>query len=132
MASWELKTTNEEDIFNLRHASLRYVIERSFGVVKQRFPILNSMRKYPFDVQIDIVYACTALHNFIGVHQSIPDLYDAIDESSVDGSDADDTGDDNGRNTDESSNRNLKQWRDDIAIAMWNDYLIYINNAGLN
>jgi len=31
---------NPKELFNLRHASLRNAIERIFGVVKRRFPIL--------------------------------------------------------------------------------------------
>ncbi|KAG6498554.1 hypothetical protein ZIOFF_038274 [Zingiber officinale] len=34
--------TNAKELFNLRHASLRNVIERAFGVLKKRFPIIAS------------------------------------------------------------------------------------------
>jgi hypothetical protein len=50
---------------NLRHSSLRNVIERSFGVLKSRFPIFNYMTSWLFDVLIDIVYAAITIHNFI-------------------------------------------------------------------
>ncbi|XP_028116143.1 putative nuclease HARBI1 [Camellia sinensis] len=33
---------NSRELFNLRHASLRNAIERAFGVLKKRFPILGS------------------------------------------------------------------------------------------
>ena len=36
-----LKPNNAKELFNLRHASLRNVIERIFGVVKQKFKILG-------------------------------------------------------------------------------------------
>ncbi|CAL5441606.1 unnamed protein product [Camellia sinensis] len=35
-----------KELFNYRHSSLRNVIERSFGVLKNRFPILRSMPNY--------------------------------------------------------------------------------------
>ena len=35
-----------KELFNRRHASLRNVIERCFGVLKARFPILNAMPSY--------------------------------------------------------------------------------------
>ncbi|RWR86504.1 DDE_4 domain-containing protein [Cinnamomum micranthum f. kanehirae] len=54
-----------EEHFNRLHSSLRNVIERSFGVLKARFPILKWMTPYPFPVQRIIVVATMAMHNFI-------------------------------------------------------------------
>jgi len=36
---------DKKELFNLRHASLRNIIEQAFGVLKARFPILNKGRK---------------------------------------------------------------------------------------
>ena len=33
---------NAKELFNLRHASLRTAIERAFGILKKRFPIVAS------------------------------------------------------------------------------------------
>ena len=55
----------KEEKFNHAHAQLRNVIERAYGVLKARFPILREMAPYPFPVQRDIVIACVAVHNFI-------------------------------------------------------------------
>src|SRR5689334_19273528 len=38
---------NAKELFNLRHAQLRNVIERIFGVLKKRFAILNTPMQYP-------------------------------------------------------------------------------------
>ncbi|XP_043706591.1 uncharacterized protein LOC122656188 [Telopea speciosissima] len=54
-----------EELFNFTHSSLRTVIERSFGVLKKRFPILKMMPKYSFKTQVLIVIACVTIHNFI-------------------------------------------------------------------
>lgn len=35
-----MRPTNSKELFNLQHASLRNVIERSFGILKKRFGIL--------------------------------------------------------------------------------------------
>ncbi|GMP97486.1 hypothetical protein CsSME_00045720 [Camellia sinensis var. sinensis] len=35
-----------KELFNHRHSSLRNVIERTFGVLKQRFPLLRHMPRY--------------------------------------------------------------------------------------
>ncbi|CAL5406686.1 unnamed protein product [Camellia sinensis] len=37
---------NKKQMFNYRHSSLRNVIERCFGVLKARFPILRDMPPY--------------------------------------------------------------------------------------
>lgn len=58
---------NARELFNLRHSSLRNVIERTFGVLKKRFPIIASGTEphYSFEVMIDIVLACCIIHNFL-------------------------------------------------------------------
>ncbi|XP_028115654.1 uncharacterized protein LOC114313471 [Camellia sinensis] len=58
---------NSRELFNLRHASLRNVIERAFGVLKKRFPILGSGTEpyYDVDTQTDIVLASCILHNYL-------------------------------------------------------------------
>ncbi|KAL0385195.1 UNVERIFIED_CONTAM: hypothetical protein Sradi_2913800 [Sesamum radiatum] len=55
-----------QDMFNHAHSRLRNVIERAFGVLKKRFPILQwGMPSYLLNHQVDIVIACCTLHNFI-------------------------------------------------------------------
>ncbi|KAK4409490.1 hypothetical protein Sango_0022000 [Sesamum angolense] len=49
-----------------RGTRLRNVIERCFGLLKKRFPILQwGMPSYLLNHQVDIVIACCTLHNFI-------------------------------------------------------------------
>jgi hypothetical protein len=69
-----------KELFNLRHAQLRNVIERIFGVLKKRFPILAVMREYDYEQQVDIVYACIALHNFLARHSGEDEIYLEWDE----------------------------------------------------
>ena len=54
-------------MFNHLHAQLRNVVERTFGVLKARFPILtmNGGIPYPYKKQVQIVMACCIIHNFI-------------------------------------------------------------------
>ncbi|XP_059654215.1 uncharacterized protein LOC132300925 [Cornus florida] len=58
---------NPRELFNLRHASLRNVIKRIFGVLKKRFPIIGSRTEPTYDVttQIDIILACCIIHNYL-------------------------------------------------------------------
>ncbi|KAK1420018.1 hypothetical protein QVD17_29525 [Tagetes erecta] len=55
----------KKERFNHAHAKLRNVIERAYGVLKARFPILKQMAPFSFPIQRDIVIACFAVHNFI-------------------------------------------------------------------
>nr|XP_034902955.1 protein ALP1-like [Populus alba] len=56
---------NRQEVFNRAHSSLRNVIERSFGVWKQRWRILQNMPAYPYKTQVEFVVASMALHNYI-------------------------------------------------------------------
>ncbi|KAK1302191.1 hypothetical protein QJS10_CPB12g00606 [Acorus calamus] len=44
-----------EELFNLRHASLRNVIKKLFGVFKSRFSIFKLAPPFPYKTQADIV-----------------------------------------------------------------------------
>ena len=54
-----------KEFFNFRHSSLRMTIERCFGVLKARFPILKLMPPYKPSRQRLIIIACCAIHNYI-------------------------------------------------------------------
>ena len=58
---------NAKELFNLRYASLRTVIERVFGVFKKKFPIIASTIEpnYCVDTQNEIILACCMLHNYL-------------------------------------------------------------------
>ncbi|KAI8571012.1 hypothetical protein RHMOL_Rhmol01G0083500 [Rhododendron molle] len=61
--------TKEEEWFNYRHSSLRNVIERCFGALKARFPILKQMPKgFTVRTQKYLPTACCTVHNFIRMH----------------------------------------------------------------
>ncbi|GJV94458.1 putative nuclease HARBI1 [Tanacetum coccineum] len=69
--------------FNHAHAKLRNVIERAFGVLKARFPILKSMPKFPLVKQRDITIACFAIHNFIRNEGLSDDFFAQYDQSDI-------------------------------------------------
>jgi DDE superfamily endonuclease len=57
---------NKEELFNLRHSSLRNVVERIFGVFKGQWKILAGRGcDYSIETQVDLVLGLVALHNFI-------------------------------------------------------------------
>ena len=56
---------NAKELFNLRHSSLRNVIERIFGVLKRQWQILGGKGcEYSIDSQIDLFCALIGLYNF--------------------------------------------------------------------
>ena len=55
-----------KELYNLRHARARNVIERTFGVLKRRWKILRSSPpEYGLQTQIRFIYAACGLHNFL-------------------------------------------------------------------
>ncbi|KAL7594771.1 hypothetical protein Lser_V15G29629 [Lactuca serriola] len=54
-----------KELFNHRHSLLQNMSERTFGALKERFPILMSAPSYPLTTQVKLVVAACALHNFI-------------------------------------------------------------------
>jgi hypothetical protein len=54
-----------KDVFNHAHSSLRNVIERCFGVLKNKWRILGHLSSYPIHKQAQITAACMTLYNFI-------------------------------------------------------------------
>ncbi|KAK9049609.1 hypothetical protein SSX86_031423 [Deinandra increscens subsp. villosa] len=74
------RALTKEERFNHAHAQLRNVIERAYGVLKARFPILKQMAPYPFPVQRDVVIACFAVHNFIRKYNIQDELFMDFEE----------------------------------------------------
>ncbi|CAL5391449.1 unnamed protein product [Camellia sinensis] len=66
---------NKKQMFNYRHSSLRNVIERYFGVLKARFPILRDMPPYSTKTQRYIPIACCTIHNWIRIHSQSDTLF---------------------------------------------------------
>eukprot|EP01113_Clastostelium_recurvatum_P030325 TRINITY_DN3675_c0_g1_i1.p1 TRINITY_DN3675_c0_g1~~TRINITY_DN3675_c0_g1_i1.p1 ORF type:complete len:410 (-),score=32.30 TRINITY_DN3675_c0_g1_i1:22-1215(-) len=71
---------NKEELFNLRHAKLRNVIERVFGAFKHKFPILHYGSQYPFLIQVYLVYALATLWNFLKMFDNGDEEYEDEEE----------------------------------------------------
>jgi hypothetical protein len=122
---------NAKEIFNLRHASLRNAIERIFGVLKKRFPILKKQCEYKLGTQVKLVKALCCLHNFIRINGGLDEYYNQATDSEP-------------NSIDDDGNLNLgrhlqlvepvtridrgiaKEKRDKIAEKIWQDYLRHI------
>jgi Transposase DDE domain. len=116
-----LKPQTPRELFNLRHASLRNVVERVFGVLKSRFVILQRPPKqYPVRTQVKLVYALTAIHNFLN---KLGHIHAEEEAKELGGDDFEDEG----GHQDEpepyiADTRTLDTRRDGIAKLMWDDY----------
>ncbi|XP_028097881.1 uncharacterized protein LOC114297624 [Camellia sinensis] len=111
---------NYQEYFNMKHASARNIIERSFGMLKMRWAILRSASYYPIRTQNRIITACCLLHNFIRREMVVdpleddPNLADALQNQPPMGDDFIETV--------ETSNE-WTEWRDTFAMQLYNNWL---------
>ncbi|CCT65963.1 uncharacterized protein FFUJ_02954 [Fusarium fujikuroi IMI 58289] len=69
------RPVNEIELYNLRHAQLRTIVEQAFGRCKRKWKIIrNSAPEYSFSNQIKIIYAVTGLYNFLAFEGKEPEL----------------------------------------------------------
>jgi hypothetical protein len=104
---------------------LRNVVERIFGVIKNRWAILTRPPEYDMDIQARVPAAMAALHNFILEHDSI-EWDDILDMDFEDANPGTRHGNDfgelaRGATTQHEKTRPEAQ-RDEIAQAMWEVY----------
>jgi len=110
---------NARELFNHRHSSLRNVIEKTFGVLKKRFPIIASGTKthYSVDTMTDIILACCILHNFLRRVDNDDSLLEEVDHELMQGDI-----DSSHSQTREDDYRFGLQIRDTITNEMWTGY----------
>ncbi|KAJ4814914.1 nuclease [Rhynchospora pubera] len=111
---------NSKELYNLRHSSLRNVVERCIGVVKKRFPIIASGTEpsYDEDTVSDIFFACCMLHNFLMGVDPDERLIAEVDNELM-------HGEIESNRTVVSRSENYREGeriRDNIALRMWTDY----------
>jgi hypothetical protein len=61
----ERSPENKKELFNLRHSSLRTVIEQGFGILKSRSRSIDGKSFWFYETQVDVVFACCIIHNHI-------------------------------------------------------------------
>jgi hypothetical protein len=121
---------SKEELFNLRHASARNVVERIFGVLKRRFRILILPPEYDMGIQARIPAALCALHNFIRRH----DPSDIEDYAEADESSRENTGigDLSTHAINGAERERAHRKRDQIAKEMWDSYQAFIRQEGMD
>jgi hypothetical protein len=115
------RPSNAKELFNLRHSSLRNVVERIFGVLKRQWQILAGKGcEYSIDTQSDLFCALIGLFNFGRQHGEVAlFLEDAIEDLS----ELEDIQEPNKSTT--AGSAWMDQKREQIAIQMWEDYLLF-------
>ncbi len=121
------KPANKEELFNLRHAKIRNIIERTFGVCKNRFKILTKARYFKIEAQVKVVAALCVLHNILVNIREVDfdGQFDDIGDEEEEARGEELTGYQGGGQvyhiTRGESTRAGKK-RDDIATRMWECY----------
>ncbi|CAL8178212.1 unnamed protein product [Prunus armeniaca] len=110
------------ELFNLRHASLRNVIERIFGIFKSRFTIFKLAPPFPYRTQAELVLACSGLHNFLrrecrSDEFPIEPENESSSSSPLLGNEGDNV--EQVFETQEQQRENANEWRVGIASDMW-------------
>ena len=119
------RPTTLRETFNKRHSSLRSVIERTFGVWKGKWSILEGRVRYDVQMQEKIVAATMALHNFIRDSNIEDNDFNVAEQT--ENYDVDPAGntspshDDNvvDRNYDPTADEYMSTIRDGIAREIW-------------
>ncbi|KAF4137923.1 DDE superfamily endonuclease [Phytophthora infestans] len=121
----EERPQNYKELYNLRHPQACNVIERAFGVLKRRFPILKQAPEYSVDTQAKIVRVCCVLHNFIRLQEDLPD----DPEGELEEEDSDDERPDTyNHESSTCTNGNYRRacnLRDLLAKNMWDSYVAF-------
>jgi hypothetical protein len=120
------KPETSKELYNLRHASLRNVVERIFGVVKRKYQILRSPSEYSIATQNRIILVCCVLHNFVRSleGQSADNWLDTeVDRNSERESIQPAVAYPEGSSV---SSKKMDKFRDQVAEKMWVQYQGYI------
>ncbi|PLW30275.1 hypothetical protein PCANC_23353 [Puccinia coronata f. sp. avenae] len=75
-----LRPATQKELYNLRHSSLRNVVERLFGCLKEKFKILTTPSEHSIEQQVQLVYALATLWNFLRNHQQLDDNQILMDD----------------------------------------------------
>ncbi|OJD09847.1 hypothetical protein ACJ73_10059 [Blastomyces percursus] len=115
------RPANKQELFNLRHASMRSVIESVFGIFKRRFRIYDRAREgYSIRAQVHLFFALAAAHNFLNKYEEFED------ELTVDLLENEQEEDIYNEQSEERQDESkMIKKRDEIAEQMWEAYINY-------
>ncbi|CAH9141742.1 unnamed protein product [Cuscuta epithymum] len=112
---------NVHEYFNMKHSQARNVIERGFGLLKNRWAILRSASWYPIRMSCRIIVACALLHNFIRREHDIDPMEDEEIEEDEDDDEEDE--EENFGGVDLCPTEAWTAFREDLAPEMYNAWM---------
>jgi hypothetical protein len=115
------KPQNSKELFNLRHSSLRNVIERIFGVLKRQWQVIGGKGcEYSIPTQIDLFCGVIGVYNF-AKQQGDSNLFeDDIDIEAI----QEEPQIESQLLSQAKGRLMMEKKRDEIAERMWKDYLL--------
>jgi hypothetical protein len=126
---------DEKELYNLRHASLRNIIERIFGCLKRKFRILSSTPKVELKKQVQLVYSLCMLWNFIRKHEDFNPFEDQDDLDEVPSAHSNTPSaqtakrDSTPNRTDTQETAAMKLRRHRIATKLWEQYVSHTSGS---
>lgn len=123
---------NYKELFNLRHAQARNVVERIFGIAKRRFSLMEAAPEYSIEMQAMFIPAMGTVHNFIRIHDPQDDDFHPNHDNSPSGSRQEAAEpqvilpQELGMQITEAEKQRAEARRDRIAKKMWDDYQEYL------
>jgi hypothetical protein len=106
---------DKKELFNLRHSSLRNVVERTFGVWKRRWRVFDRPHEFKLPTQVKLVYALVVVHNLINSYYGVEEDFDRFEPAE---------GEQSARvkREDDGSSDALDERRERIANMLWKNY----------
>jgi DDE superfamily endonuclease len=118
--------SNPKELFNLRHSSLRNIIERVFGVVKRKFKILRVQSEYSLTSQIQLVPALACITNIIHWYEG-EEIFESEDnDTEIEGIHFDEAFAQAMEQSSAQAYKDAAKFWDELAQQMWTDYQNYL------
>ena len=111
-----------KELFNLRHAQARNVVERIFGVFKKHFQIFSKPVEWPVETQAKLVQVLAVVHNIIRLYDPQDNLSNEVIASEERIIQAADNVGTLGRELSTAERDEAELFRDHIASEMWDSY----------
>jgi len=102
---------------------LRNVIERVFGILKRKFPLLDHGCEYPYDTQVELVLAITGLFNFIRDNSIEVDLHEQEWTEDSEPHPESTPWPEQAAGAWEGTDKEMEKQREEVASAMWMNYV---------
>ncbi|XP_050250365.1 protein ALP1-like [Quercus robur] len=108
--------------FNHAYSSLRCTIEHTFGVWKNKWRIIRNMPSFPFHIQLLIVSATMALHNFVRLNDRDDRGFINANRDSISRREHNsEAGSSYEQNSGSLTDPVMVVLRDSVAISIWGD-----------